>query len=125
MKEICSTLLAHNEQTSVRYYCEWTVSVLLLSQQEDDLTDVWQWLERAAEEKVGSVPSFLMIITQYLWCRQVTLQHSQHLPHTTLPVCVLGGAGERTERLVSVVHGSELLHQDRGSSLLQKSLDKV
>ena len=70
-------MLEHSEQTSVRYYCEWTVSTLVLSQPEAD-TDLWQWLEVAAERKVGSVPSFLLIITHHLCQREVSsLQPAQ------------------------------------------------
>ena len=63
--EVVETLLQHQEQTSVRYYIEWC-AVLLLTTQPSLQGEMWDWLERASKEKVGSVPSFLFIITHVL-----------------------------------------------------------
>ena len=63
--EVIETLLQHQEQTSVRYYLEWC-AVLLLTTHPGFQKDLWGWLERASLEKVGSVPSFLVILTHSL-----------------------------------------------------------
>ena len=63
--EVVETLLQHQEQTSVRYYLEWC-AVLLLTTQPSLQGEMWDWLDRASAEKVGSVPSFLVIITHAL-----------------------------------------------------------
>ena len=63
--EVVETILQHQEQTSVRYYLEWC-AVLLLTTQPSLQGEMWDWLERASVEKVGSVPSFLFIITHAL-----------------------------------------------------------
>ena len=64
-KEVVDTLLQHQEQTSCRYYLEWC-AVLLLTTQPSLQGEMWAWLERASTEKVGSVSSFLVIITHAL-----------------------------------------------------------
>ena len=62
---VMETLLQHQEQTSVRYYLEWC-AVLILTTHPSLQQDLWGWLERASLEKVGSVPSFLVILTHSL-----------------------------------------------------------
>ena len=50
----------------MRYYCEWTVTTLLISSDQLSSAEICQWLQVAAQRKVGSVPSFILIVTQYL-----------------------------------------------------------
>lgn len=56
----------------MRYYCEWTLTTLLLSSDQPSCAELWQWLEVASQRKVGSVPSFILVITQYL-CHHETV----------------------------------------------------
>lgn len=63
VEELVEELLQHSQQTSVRYYCEWSL-VVLLARHRGLQASMWAWLERAAKEKIGSVPSFLVVITQ-------------------------------------------------------------
>jgi len=65
LAELCKELLNHSQQTSVRYYCEWTATLILLNNNQF-FTGMWEWLKKSATEKIGSIPSFLVIITQYL-----------------------------------------------------------
>ena len=65
LDQVSATLMQHGEQTSVRYYCEWILTITVLTHPHL-LSVLWSCLSSASVSKTGAVPSFIIILTQVL-----------------------------------------------------------
>eukprot|EP00092_Neocalanus_flemingeri_P017361 GFUD01018778.1.p1 GENE.GFUD01018778.1~~GFUD01018778.1.p1 ORF type:complete len:1425 (-),score=326.55 GFUD01018778.1:349-4623(-) len=95
LSELCKELLTHSQQTSVRYYSEWAAIIIIVNNSQF-FCRMWDWLSKAASEKIGSIPSFLVIITQYLsLCKDVDKEALELAIKEISPWCMAQHFGTR------------------------------